>query len=70
MGVMRHFHNSEIRKADHNPITGVMRAWFVGAGGPFDFHDVPEPLFESLCSSLQRDEFFTLFIKGKFSEGP
>ena len=63
---MPYFHDSNIRRADRDAESGVLRVWFKDTGGPFHLLDVPEALFERLCSASNRDKFFAEFIKDKF----
>lgn len=61
------FNSSAIRRAEYNPETGILQIWFTTSGGPYDYYQVPQYIFDGLCRATSKGTYFNDHIKDRYS---
>ena len=64
---MPDFNSTAIRRAEYNDETRVLTLWFVESGGPYDYFDVPEHVFDELCRAQSKGRYFADHIRDQYT---
>ncbi len=59
--------SSAIRRAEYNPASRTLQIWFVESGGPYDYHGVPERIFDGLCRARSEGTYYNDHIRDQYS---
>lgn len=60
-----HVSSSNIRSIGYDPKSQILEVEFLN-GGIYQYHDVPESVYERLMSASSKGRFFTDHIRGKY----
>jgi hypothetical protein len=64
------FDSSAIWRAEYDPDEQLMLLWFTGDALPYGYRNVPESMFEALCSAESQGRFFAAHIRDQFETMP
>jgi KTSC domain len=64
---MQYLRSSAIRAADYNPGSRVLKIWFTESGGPYDYHGVPQQIYDALIRASSAGSFFNAYIRDQYS---
>lgn len=62
---MPYFNSSAIKRAEYDAATGQLTIWFP-EGKPYDFCNVPQRVWEGLCSASSKGRYYDLHIKDRY----
>ena len=66
---MPYLHSSAILRAEYDPTARILRIWFVESSAPYDYHGVPDHIYEGLLSAPLAGSYFNKFIRDQYSVG-
>ncbi len=66
---MPYFNSSAIARAEYNPQTAVLKIWFVDSGGPYDYFDVPQHIYDGLCRAWSKGTYYNDHIRHQYGNG-
>ena len=67
---MVRFDSSAIWRAEYDPEQRLLQLWFTGDALPYGYRDVPEEVFDDLCSADSRGRFFAAHIRDRYEVIP
>lgn len=62
---MPYFNSSAIKRAEYNPQTRRLTLWF-SEGRPYDYCNVPQHIWDGLCSATSKGRYFNRYIDEKY----
>ncbi|GGC77346.1 hypothetical protein GCM10010994_39560 [Chelatococcus reniformis] len=66
-GSMPTFSSSAVTRAEYDPETRVLRIWFTGSEGRYDYADVPPQVFEELCRAPSKGRYVNEEIRDLYA---
>jgi hypothetical protein len=61
------FSSSAVTRAEYDPETRVLRIWFAGSEGRYDYADVPPQAFEELCRAPSKGRYVSENIRDAYA---
>lgn len=61
------FNSSAVKRAEYDPDTRILKIWFAGSGGPYDYFDVPQNVFDELCQAPSKGRYVNEHIRDLYS---
>jgi hypothetical protein len=67
---MVRFDSSAIWRAEYDPEERLLQLWFTGDALPYGYRDVPEEVFDELCSAESQGRYFAAHIRDRYEVIP
>jgi hypothetical protein len=61
--VMPRVESSAIARIEYDDRSKKLSVWFVGSGGPYDFYNVPRPVYHAFALAPSKGAFFNAYIR-------
>lgn len=62
---MPYFNSSAIKRAEYDPAARRLTLWFP-EGKPYDFCNVPQSIWDGLCSARSKGTYYNQHIEGRY----
>mgnify|MGYP000945123723 CR=1 FL=1 len=59
--------STAIRRIEYDSDTQTLSIWFTEGGGPYDYYQVPQEVYDRFLRAISKGTFFNDFIRDQYS---
>jgi len=61
-----YFNSKAITCAEYDAASRVLKLWFVGSGGPYDYFGVPQNIYDGLLKASSKGRYYNQYIRDQY----